>query len=151
MSRFRYFSVLLSLLLALFLVACGGGSSEAPADTDGDSAEPTKAPEKEEEPAEEEEETDASSGAGLSAEDLSGDSGEVVEIRYINWDINQFPAYEECAGIFNEANPNINVTVENVGWDDYWTNWCGGCLHQPLGKIPRIRSQRTNPRHPTLC
>ena len=70
------------------------------------------------------EETDA---AGLEEEDVTEDDeamveGEMAEIRYINWDINQFPAYEECAVNFNEMNPNIVVTVENIGWGDYWTN-----------------------------
>ncbi|MFK7801571.1 MAG: sugar ABC transporter substrate-binding protein [Anaerolineae bacterium] len=108
-------SLIALLLLAMFLVACGGGAPEAPAE---EPAAEEPAEEMAEEEMEEEEE-EASTGAGLSEEDLSG--GDAVEIRYINWDINQFPAYEACAADFNAANPNIVVTVENIGWDDYWT------------------------------
>ena len=71
---------------------------------------------------------EAETGAGLEEEDVDGDEeGEMMmedisgDIRYINWDINQFPAYEECAANFMEIYPNINVTVENIGWGDYWT------------------------------
>ncbi|MEM7111478.1 MAG: sugar ABC transporter substrate-binding protein [Chloroflexota bacterium] len=108
------------LLLAFALVACGG--SEEPAPEPADSGSEEAAPEEEAEEGMEEEEMEEEEGSGLSAEDLSGDSGEAVELRYINWDINQFPAYEECAANFNAANPNITVTVENFGWGDYWTN-----------------------------
>ena len=112
----NWLTLLLMLLLGLLLVACGGSEPEP---TEAPPA-PTDAPEMEEEEMEEE------GGAGLTEEDLGGEEemmdGEVVEIRYINWDGNQFPAYEECAANFNAANPGINVTVENIGWDDYWTN-----------------------------
>ncbi|MEM8857708.1 MAG: sugar ABC transporter substrate-binding protein [Chloroflexota bacterium] len=115
-------SLLAMLLLALFLVACGGGAPEAPAPAEEPAAEESSEEMAEEEMEEEmAEEEDGDSGAGLSTDDLGGD-GEVAEIRYINWDINQFPAYEECAVNFNAANPGINVTVENIGWDDYWTS-----------------------------
>ena len=109
MKNFRkMFTVLTVLLFAFVLVACGGGGEEP----EGAAPEATSAPETSEEESEEMEE----------AEDEEMDSGEAVQIRYINWDINQFPAYEECAANFNAANPGINVTVENFGWGDYWTN-----------------------------
>ena len=57
--------------------------------------------------------------AGL--EEVPAGDGEAVELRYVMWDINQFPAYEECAANFTAANPNIVVNVEQVGWGDYWT------------------------------
>ncbi len=44
-----------------------------------------------------------------------------VTIRYSLWDTNQLPAYEQCASAFEEANPNINIEIEQLGWDDYWT------------------------------
>ena len=115
MNKSRYLTILFALLLALALAACGG--SEQPAEEPADSG---AAEETEEEMDEEMAEEEAESGAGLSAEDLEV-SDEVAEIRYINWDINQFPAYEECAANFNAANAGINVTVENIGWGDYWT------------------------------
>ncbi len=48
-------------------------------------------------------------------------SAQDVTIRYSLWDTNQLPAYEECAAAFEEANPNINIEIEQLGWDDYWT------------------------------
>ena len=67
---------------------------------------------------------EAVTGAGLDDADVDGEmamSDISGEIRYINWDINQFPAYEACAANFMEIYPNITVNVENIGWDDYWT------------------------------
>ena len=152
-------SLLAMLLLALFLVACGGGAPEEPAPAEEPAAEESSEEMAEEEMDEEmAEEEDSDSGAGLTTEDLGGDDGEVAEIRYINWDINQFPAYEECAANFNAANPNINVTVENLGWDDYWNGLqtemvagrSGRRIHQPLGKISRICEQRADFRHSAM-
>ncbi len=48
-------------------------------------------------------------------------SAQDVTIRYSLWDTNQLPAYEECAVAFEAANPGINVEIEQLGWDDYWT------------------------------
>lgn len=87
-------------MLSLLLVACGGGETEPEVD-----------------------ETDTEVEAPDDAEpevDDSATGDDVVTIRYINWDINQFPAYQECAANFTAANPNIVVNVENLGWDDYW-------------------------------
>lgn len=42
-------------------------------------------------------------------------------VRYMLWDANQLPAYQECANKFQEANPNITIEIEQLGWDDYWT------------------------------
>jgi multiple sugar transport system substrate-binding protein len=44
-----------------------------------------------------------------------------VTIRYMLWDTNQLPPYQECAAQFQAANPNIEVAIEQLGWDDYWT------------------------------
>ncbi len=46
---------------------------------------------------------------------------EVAPILYQLWDPNQVAQYEQCAAAFEAENPNIDVTVENLGWDDYWT------------------------------
>jgi multiple sugar transport system substrate-binding protein len=43
------------------------------------------------------------------------------EITYGLWDSNQLPAYEQCAADFTAANPDITVSIEQLGWDDYWT------------------------------
>lgn len=42
------------------------------------------------------------------------------DITYGLWDSNQLPAYQQCADDFQAANPDINVTIEQLGWDDYW-------------------------------
>lgn len=47
---------------------------------------------------------------------------DAVTIRYGLWDANQLPAYQACADAFTEANPHITVEIEQLGWDDYWTN-----------------------------
>lgn len=48
-------------------------------------------------------------------------SAQDVTIRYALWDTNQQPAYEQCAADFEAANPGINIEIEQLGWDDYWT------------------------------
>ena len=42
------------------------------------------------------------------------------EIRYVLWDANQLPAYQKCEAAFEAATPAVNVTIEQLGWDDYW-------------------------------
>jgi len=43
------------------------------------------------------------------------------EVKYVLWDSNQLPAYEQCAVDFTAKNPGINVAITQSGWDDYWT------------------------------
>ena len=52
----------------------------------------------------------------------STNAQDAVTIRYGLWDANQLPAYQACADAFTEANPNITIEIEQLGWDDYWTN-----------------------------
>jgi multiple sugar transport system substrate-binding protein len=49
-------------------------------------------------------------------------SGDAVSIQYWLWDSNQLPAYQACADAFTAANPNIQVTLTQTGWNDYWNN-----------------------------
>lgn len=56
---------------------------------------------------------------GATSGETSG--GDQVAIKYQLWDANQLPAYESCATAFEAANPGIDVQVEQLGWDDYWT------------------------------
>lgn len=46
---------------------------------------------------------------------------DAVTIKYQLWDANQLPAYQACADEFVEAQPDIIVEIEQLGWDDYWT------------------------------
>lgn len=48
-------------------------------------------------------------------------SGEKTDLRMIFWDSNQEPGLKAMAEGFMKQNPDINVTVETVPWDDYWT------------------------------
>lgn len=54
----------------------------------------------------------------------SSDGGEdgTVQLTYWLWDSLQKPAYEDCAAAFETENPGVSVTIEQYGWDDYWTN-----------------------------
>lgn len=94
-------SVLIALLLLLSMVlsACGGAAAPA-ADAPAADAPAADAP----------------------AADAPAASGDVVEISYWLWDSAQLPAYQACADAFMVANPNINVTLTQSGWDDYWNS-----------------------------
>jgi len=43
-----------------------------------------------------------------------------TSIRYMLWDTNQLPPYQQCAADF-EAETGIAVEIEQLGWDDYWS------------------------------
>ncbi|PPF43375.1 ABC transporter substrate-binding protein [Pseudoclavibacter sp. AY1F1] len=51
-----------------------------------------------------------------------GDDGgsEAASLRYWLWDSNQLPSYEQCIADFTAANPEIDVQIEQVGWNDYF-------------------------------
>ncbi len=102
----RKFLALLAIA-ALFLAACGGDDDSDNTTSGDDSGSSDSGSD--------------DSGSGDSGSDDSGSGGESVSIRYSLWDANQLPAYEACATAFNDANGNITVEVEQLGWDDYWT------------------------------
>lgn len=58
----------------------------------------------------------ACSGGGGGAGGAEGEAS----LRYWLWDSNQLPAYEQCVADFTEANPDISVKIEQVGWNDYF-------------------------------
>jgi multiple sugar transport system substrate-binding protein len=102
--RYRNSSLVLTLLVmcSLLLSACGGTTdapTAAPAAPSG-AATATTAP--------------ASNGGDTSA------GG--VTVHYSLWDSSQQPAYQACADAFHKANPNITVAIQQLGWDDYWSN-----------------------------
>lgn len=55
-----------------------------------------------------------------------GDSAGAVPIQWWTWDQGQATSYEKCAAEFNEANPDIEVTVSYYNWNDYWTKLTAG-------------------------
>lgn len=54
---------------------------------------------------------------GAMSEGAWGDTG---DLTYWMWDSNQVPAYQACATAFEEKNPDITITIEQFGYDDYW-------------------------------
>ncbi|NDL60882.1 ABC transporter substrate-binding protein [Phytoactinopolyspora mesophila] len=62
--------------------------------------------------------------------DDSTAEGSGGQISYWLWDANQLPAYQECAEAFHESGTDVQVTIEQYGWDDYWnqitTGFVGG-------------------------
>lgn len=44
-----------------------------------------------------------------------------VPLDYWLWDANQLPGYAEAIDLFMEQNPDIEVRITQMGWDDYWT------------------------------
>jgi multiple sugar transport system substrate-binding protein len=45
-----------------------------------------------------------------------------VAIDYWLWDDTQLPLYQACADDFEEANPDIDITITQTGWAQYWQN-----------------------------
>jgi multiple sugar transport system substrate-binding protein len=60
---------------------------------------------------------------------------DVVTIRYQLWDTNQLPPYQQCADLFQEQNSGIQISVEQLGWDDYWTGITTGFIS---GEAPDV-------------
>jgi multiple sugar transport system substrate-binding protein len=42
------------------------------------------------------------------------------EVTYWMWDSAQLPGYQQCAADFEAHNPDIDIAIEQVRWDDYW-------------------------------
>ncbi len=69
-----------------------------------------------------------------------------VLLRYQLWDQNQKPVYQKCADAFQQANPNIQVQIENKNWGDYWSGLARGFIADTapdvftdhLGKYPQF-------------
>jgi len=70
----------------------------------------------------------AISGALAGCSASGTDSGDKVNLSYWLWDANQQPAYKACATAFTKANPDIDVTVKQFGWDDYWSQITTGLV-----------------------
>jgi len=49
-----------------------------------------------------------------------GADGETGTVTYWMWEAAQLPAYQQCAADFQEINPDIEIKIEQFGWDDYW-------------------------------
>lgn len=96
------------LAVAALTVAACGGDDEATDTTKG--GETTTAA------------TDGGGDATTPAETTPAEpSGDRVAISYQLWDANQLPAYQACEAAFEAQNGAIDVQIEQLGWDDYWS------------------------------
>ena len=58
-----------------------------------------------------------------------------VQLRYMLWDQNQEEAYHASIEEFMRQNPDIEVTVELVEWNDYWTKLTTGMAARNLPDV----------------
>ena len=49
-----------------------------------------------------------------------GADGESGTVTYWLWESAQLPAYQQCAEDFQAQHPDIDIKIEQFGWDDYW-------------------------------
>src|SRR4051794_21816149 len=52
---------------------------------------------------------------------LAAGTAHATEVKYMLWDSNQLPAYQQCAADFQKKNPGITIKITQSGWNDYWT------------------------------
>ncbi|MBT2410673.1 sugar ABC transporter substrate-binding protein [Streptomyces sp. ISL-12] len=50
------------------------------------------------------------------------DAGGRTTLDYWLWDDLQLPAYQECANVFQKANPGITIKITQTAWTQYWQN-----------------------------
>ena len=52
---------------------------------------------------------------------LAASAASAAEVKYMLWDSNQLPAYQQCAADFAKKNAGTTVKITQAGWNDYWT------------------------------
>jgi multiple sugar transport system substrate-binding protein len=52
---------------------------------------------------------------------LAAGAARAAEVRYMLWDSNQLPAYQQCAADFQKKNAGITIRITQSGWGEYWT------------------------------
>jgi multiple sugar transport system substrate-binding protein len=57
------------------------------------------------------------------------------------WDANQLPGYQACADAFQAKFPGTTITVESLGWDDYWNGITTGLVS---GTAPDVFTDHLN-------
>jgi len=62
-------------------------------------------------------------------------------IKYVMWDANQLPGYAACATAFQATFPGTTITVESLGWDDYWNGITTGLVS---GTAPDVFTDHLN-------
>jgi multiple sugar transport system substrate-binding protein len=58
-----------------------------------------------------------------------------TEVKYMLWDANQQPAYQQCANDFQKANAGITIKIAQTGWVEYWSSLTAGMAS---GKAPDV-------------
>jgi multiple sugar transport system substrate-binding protein len=48
------------------------------------------------------------------------------EIKYMLWDANQMPAYQQCAADFQKANNGTTIKITQTDWGKYWDTLSAG-------------------------
>lgn len=51
---------------------------------------------------------------------LGGPLQAATTVRHLMWDANQRPLYQLCATEFQARNPDLQIRLQQLGWDDYW-------------------------------
>lgn len=59
---------------------------------------------------------------------LAAGAAGAVEVKYVLWDSQQLPAYQQCAVDFSRKNPGITIKISQSGWGDYWTTLSTGFI-----------------------
>ncbi len=59
---------------------------------------------------------------------IGSTAAQAGEVKYVLWDANQRPAYQQCASDFQKANPGITIKISQQGWDEYWTGLSTGFI-----------------------
>jgi multiple sugar transport system substrate-binding protein len=113
----KWFTFLLVALIAMLLVACGGGGTETTAEPTADTgvvAEPTE--EMAEEPTEEAVAEPTEEMAEEPTEEAAAPSGDVIELQLMGWSSSdaENARLQEMVDTYNANNPGVNVTLNQV-------------------------------------
>jgi multiple sugar transport system substrate-binding protein len=49
-----------------------------------------------------------------------------AQVKYMLWDSNQLPAYQQCAADFEKTNPGTTVKITQADWGKYWDTLSAG-------------------------
>lgn len=72
---------------------------------------------------------------------LAASAAGAVEVKYVLWDSQQLPAYQQCAADFTKKNPGITIKITQSGWGDYWTTISTGFIS---GTAPDVFTDHLN-------
>ncbi len=71
-----------------------------------------------------------------------GADGETGTVTYWLWESAQLPAYQQCANAFQAQNPDIDIQIEQFGWDDYWNKLFTGFVANSAPDVFADHTQR---------